>query len=365
MATSFTNPDAGGRLKIFLGYAPGVGKSFAMLDESLRRKKRGQDVVIGKLDTQGRPAIQDLVNEFEIVPSKRVEFDGKTQEELDLDAISRRNPEIVIIDDLTHMNPPGLENEKRWQDVQDLLDSGISVLTTLNVQNLESLNDRVFEITGTRIRETVPDHIFAAANEVEMVDVTPRALIHRLERGDIYPKEEMTKEKIAWFTEGNLSALRELSLREIAGRVDADVLEASKAEKVARPWAVADRVMICVSPTRPSMRLIRRGWRIAKRLHAEVVAVMVEDHSLNERERRYVQDDFSLAERLGIKVERLHGAPSPELIRYARENNVTQLVIGHSERTRIQEVVQGSIISALTRELKTIDILVVASEEED
>lgn len=365
MLESTTNPDAGGRLKVFLGYAPGVGKSYALLDESTRRKKRGQDIVIGSLDSHGRPAVDELLAEFEHIPKKKLDYRGTIIEEMDTDAILARRPEIVIIDDLAHTNAPGSLNEKRWQDVRDILDAGISVSTTMNVYSLESLNDLVNEITGVRITETVPDQILAAAEEVEMVDLTPRALIHRLERGDVIPNEKLDDSKSGMFKEGNLSALRELALREIAGRVDEDVQEFRKSKTIARPWAAKDRVMICISPTRPSMRLIRRGWRIAQRMHAEVVVVTVEDRAPNDKEKKIIQDDFSLAERLEIRTVTLKGPVSDSLIKYVKENAVTHVVIGHSERTRLQEVMQGSIISSLTRELRTIDILVVAADTEE
>ncbi len=365
MLESTTNPDAGGRLKVFLGYAPGVGKSFALLDESTRRKKRGQDIVVGSLDSHGRPAVDELLGEFEQVPEKKLDYKGVLSHEMDTDAIMARKPQIVIIDDLAHTNAPGSLNEKRWQDVRDILDAGITVLTTLNVYSLESLNDQVAEITGVKVRETVPDHMLADADEVEMVDVTPRALINRLERGDVTAKEKLDENMSEFFKPGNLSALRELALREIAGRVDEDVEEFKKSKAIARPWAAKDRVMIGISPTRPSMRLIRRGWRIAQRMHAEVVVATVEDRALNEKEKKTIQDDFSLAERLDIPTVTLKGNVGEQLIRYAKENSVTHIVIGHSDRTRLQEVMQGSIISSLTRELRTIDILVVAADAED
>lgn len=356
------NPDAGGRLKIFLGYAPGVGKSFAMLDEALRRKKRGQDVVIGYIDGADRPAIQELLSEFEIVPPKRLEIDGKIVEEMDTDFVLKRRPEIVLVDNLSHMNAPGAVNEHRWQDVRDLLDARLSVITTLNIQNLESLNDQVAAITGTKIRDTVPDFFFSKAEEVELVDLTPRALINRLERGDIYPLETLDRGRIAWFTEGNLSALRELALREVAGRVDLDVEEFRKSRPVVRPWAAQDRVMICISPTKPSMRLVRRGWRIAQRLHADVVAVTVEDHAPSEKEKKMLRDDFALAERLQIHCETLKGPVASTLIQYAKEHHITHLVIGYSDHSKFKEMVQGSILSSLARELKSVDIMVVASD---
>ncbi|MBI1756124.1 MAG: sensor histidine kinase KdpD [Fimbriimonas ginsengisoli] len=358
------NVDSGGRLKIFLGYAPGVGKSYAMLDESVRRKGRGQDIVVGWVETRNRPDNVELLQDLETIPTKHFEVGGKTVEELDLEAIQKRAPGMVLIDDLPHTNALGSKNARRWQDVVELLESKISVMTTLDIRNLESLNDKVAELTGVHVDETVPDQLLQRADEVELVDLTPRALMHRLERGAIYPPEELKERQLEWFTEGTLSALRELALREMAGTVDEEVEEYRKRERIERPWAAHDRIMICLSPTRPGLRLVRRGWRIAQRMHAEMVAVYVEDHSLGDKERLVLHDDFNLADRLGIPTETLRGNVAAALIEYARKNSVTHIVLGHSERTRMQEMVHGSIISALARELKTIDILVVASDSE-
>jgi two-component system, OmpR family, sensor histidine kinase KdpD len=362
-ADALEGEDPRGKLKIFLGYAPGGGKTFSMLDEAVRRKKRGQDVVIGAVDAHNRDATRDLVVQFEVVPMRVYGYQGAQVQEMDVDGIIARKPGVVLIDDLEHRNAPGAEHPYRWQDVQELLNAGISVLTTLGVQNLESLNDKIFDITGVRVTETVPDQILHSAAEVEMVDVTPRALINRLERGDVYPAERVEELEATWFKEGTLSALREIALREIAGRVDEDVVEYRKANRIEKPWATRDRVMICVSPSRPSLRLVRRGWRLAQRMHADVIAAYVEDKEPTEEEQRILRDDFDLAERLGVKIVRLHGKVVPEIIRYVEENNVTQLVIGHSQRSKLQELRKGSIIGDLARELRNIDILVVASEQ--
>ena len=218
-------------------------------------------------------------------------------------------------------------------------------------------------MTGVRVTETVPDRILKEATEVEMVDATPRALIHRLERGDVVADDERSENIEKFFREGSLSGLRELAFRVIAERVDADVLSEGGKSKVERPWAVRDRVMICISPTQPSMRLIRRGWRTGQKLRAEVVAVYVEEEQPSAKEQQILENDFALAERLGMPTARLKGDVADELIRYAKENRITQWVIGHSSRSRMQEMLRPSIVSALIRELRTIDILVVAAEK--
>ncbi len=349
------HPQGSGKLKIFLGFAPGVGKTFKMLDEAIRRKRRGQDVVAGLIDAKGRAATREEIGDIEPVAPL-------PNGELDVNAIIARRPDVVLVDDLAHSNAPGSPEAKRFQDVEKILANGISVLTTVNVQNLESLNDSVADITGVRVSDTFPDRILHQAEEVELVDLTPRALINRLERGDVYPGEEVSAETRDWFREGNLASLRELAMREAAHHVDEDVVEYRKVKHIEKPWAANDRIMICVSPTRYSLRLIRRGWRVGQRLHGDVVAVFVQDGPLGEREAKILQNDFSLAERLGIRTATLKGDVSEQLIDYAKQNNVTQIILGHPDRTRIQEMIKGSIVNDLIKALKTVDIMVIATE---
>ena len=353
-----------GRLKVFLGFAAGVGKTYEMLCEANRRKQRGQDVVIGYIETHKRKGTEEQLGELEIVPRKQITYRGSTLEEMDTEAILQRKPHTVLVDEFAHTNAPGSDREKRWQDVEALLDAGINVLTTLNVQHLESLNDTVYEITGVRVRETVPDRIVREADEVKMVDITPRALIHRLERGDIYNRDKVQQALGNWFREGNLSALREIALREIAQEVEDDISAYRKEKHVTEPWNTQDRIMVCISPDRSSMRLVRRGWRIAQRLHAEIVAVFVESRPLTETDKEILKNDFALADRLNIPVVTLTGDIAMQLIQYAQENRITQIIIGHSDRTRWQEFLRGSIINRLTTSLRTIDILLVAASEE-
>lgn len=352
--------DGTGRLKIFLGFAPGAGKTFAMLDESTRRKKRGADIVTCLVDSGKRPATAEVLSNFEQIPSLTLPDGSQT---LDTEAIIKRNPDVVLIDNLSKANPPGAPREKRYEDVLAILKAGICVLATLDVQNLESLNDQVEDITGNRPTETLPDQIFQTADEVEMVDVTPRAVIHRLERGDIFPDPAMAKQYGAWMTEANLSTLREMAFREISERVDSETEEHHNREfKVDRPFSTHDRVMICLTPTRPSMRMIRRGWRIAHRMSADALCVIVEDHEFGDKERKILKDDYALAKKLDIKVVELKGSVGQQLIDYAKKYAVTHIVIGHSDRSKFKELTKGSIISTLTRELKTVDIIVVANE---
>lgn len=355
-----------GRLKIFLGFAAGVGKTYEMLNEGNRRKhKRGQDVVIGYVETHGREGTEEQIGDLEVVPRKKIEYRGATFEEMDTDAIVKRHPQWVLVDELAHTNVPGSEREKRWQDVEVLLDAGINVATTLNVQHLESLNDTIHDITGLWVRETVPDRVVATADEVKMVDITPRALIHRLERGDIYKADKVQQALTNWFREGNLNALRELALREVAHEVDEDVESYRKERHIKETWATHDRIMVCISPKTPSLRLLRRGWRTAQRLHGDIVAVYVENKPPTAEEQQILKNDFLLADRLGIRVITLQGNVADELIRYARENSITQMVIGHSSHSRWEEFMHGSLIGRLARDLRTIDILIVAAPPEE
>ena len=344
--------------KIFLGYASGVGKTHSMLEEAHRRSSRGQDVVIGIIESHGRAPIDVLAIGLEQIPS--LSIDGKS--EIDVDAVIARHPDVVLVDDLQHTNAAGSKNEKRWQDVQQILAAGIRVLSTVNVQNLESLNDNIADITGVAVIDTIPDQLLHEAEEVEYVDVTPRALLKRLERGDIFPLLNLSVESHDFYREGNLNALREIAMREAASRVDDDLVEYRKEKRIEKPWAAQDRIMICISPTRSALRLIRRGWRMGQRMHGEVLAVHVEEGPTGDRERKILADDFKLAERLGIKTFTLKGELAPTLIEFAKERNVTQLILGHPQRSRFQEILKPPVLTELVKALRTVDILVVATE---
>jgi two-component system sensor histidine kinase KdpD len=350
-----------GRLKVFMGFAAGVGKTYEMLNEACRRKERGQDVVIGYVETHHRKGTEDQIGSLEVIPRRNMDYRGTSFAEMDTDAILARAPKVCLVDELAHTNVPGSEREKRWQDVEVLLKAGINVLTTMNVQHLESLNDTVHDITGVWVRETVPDQVLHEADEVVLVDITPEALINRLERGVIYNKEKVTQALSNFFREGNLSALREIAMREAAHSVDESMEEYRKERRISETWATHDRILVCISPTCPSLRLLRRGWRMAQRLKGEIVAVYVEDHPADKNCQEVLKSDFALADRLGVPVITLHGDVATEIVRYAREHNITQLILGHSNRSRWQEIAHGSIVNTLTRDLRTIDILIVAA----
>ncbi|MDQ2798747.1 MAG: universal stress protein [Armatimonadota bacterium] len=352
-----------GRLKLFLGFAAGVGKTYEMLSEANRRKhESGQDVVIGYVETHKRKDTEAQIGDMEIIPRRKIEYKGAIFEEMDTEAILTRRPKWVLVDELAHTNIPGSKHEKRYQDVIEILEAGINVESTLNVQHLESLNDTIYQITGVKVRETIPDWVIAEADEVVTRDITPRALINRLQRGDVYPPDKVPQALENFFTEGNLSALREIALREVAGEVDRSVQNYREERNVTEPWQTQERVMVCISPDKPSDRLLRRGWRIASRLRADIVAVYVPQGKVTLEQQKVLESDFALAGRLGVRIERTEGQGiAPSLANYARQHQVTQIVIGHSGRTRLQEFLQGSIINDLVRLVRGIDVLIVAN----
>ena len=356
-----------GRLKLFLGFAAGVGKTYEMLSEANRRKhESGQDVVIGYVETHGRKNTEAQIGDLEVIPRRKIEYKGATFEEMDTEAIIARRPKWVLVDELAHTNIPGSKHEKRYQDVIEILEAGINVESTLNIQHLESLNDTVYQITGVKVRETIPDWVIAEADEVVTRDITPRALINRLQRGDVYPPEKVPQALENFFTEGNLSALREIALREVAGEVDRSVQNYREERHVTQPWQTQERVMVCISPDKPSDRLLRRGLRIASRLRADIVAVYVPQGKVTLEQQKVLESDFALAGRLGVRIERTDGQGiAPSLADYARQHQVTQIVIGHSGRTRLQEFLQGSIINDLVRLVRGIDVLIVANSVPD
>ena len=317
-----------GHLKIYLGYAPGVGKTYQMLEEARELKNRGVEVVVGYVESQGRDDIRDLLAGLTTIPLARITHRGGTAEELDVDAVLRLNPRICVVDGLAHSNPPGSTRPKRWQDIQALLEAGIDVVTTMNVQDLASLSDQIWQLTGIRVRETVPDWLFQQANEVVIVDVTPRALRHRLQRGAIYPPDRAKSESERMFQEPVLVALRELAIRQTA-----QVLEARQSGQA--PDAHLDKILVNITADPSTAMLLRRARRVADHLQAVCIAVYVyskdeaatlptEDHPTVERHLRF-------AENLHIPTEVIHGKNRPRtLVDYAHKNGATQLFLNRS-----------------------------------
>jgi two-component system, OmpR family, sensor histidine kinase KdpD len=264
-----------GQLRVYLGAAPGVGKTYAMLDEGWRRHERGTDVVIGYVETHRRPKTQAQVRDLEVVPRQRVDYRGSIFEEMDVDAVLARKPAVALVDELAHTNVPGSKHEKRWQDVDDLLDAGIDVITTVNIQHLESLNDVIERITGVHQRETVPDDVVRRADQIELVDMSPEALRRRMAHGNIYPPERVDTALANYFRPGNLAALRELALLWVADRVEENLQTYMEAHGIADSWETRERVVVAVTGAPGGEQLVRRAARIAGRLHGGLVGVHV------------------------------------------------------------------------------------------
>lgn len=356
---------ARGRLRILLGMAPGVGKTFRMLEEGRRRKERGTDVVIGFVETYGRPHTIEAIGDLEIVPRKRIAYKGVILEEMDTEAVIRRRPAVALVDELAHTNAPGSKHEKRWQDVEELLNHGITVITTLNIQHLESLADTVERITGAPVRERIPDAVVDRASEIELVDMSPHGLRQRIRHGNVYPPDRSEQALHQFFREGNLTALREMALRKVSTAVEEDLAGYMREHEISEVWPAAERVMVCVGPDAGSKHLVRRAWLVANRLQSELLAVFVETpgwaHSSPEEKRR-LEENLRFAEDLGAKVLRTPGdAVSRELARVAHEENVANLFIGHSRHGRFYELLRGTIASNLLRLAPDIDIHVVAT----
>jgi two-component system sensor histidine kinase KdpD len=356
-----------GRLKIFLGAAPGVGKTYEMLETARAKRREGVDVVVGIVETHGRPDTAALLDGLETVPRRHIEYRGKTLEEMDLDAVLARHPQLVLVDELAHTNAPGGRHPKRYLDVQELLVAGIDVYTTLNIQHVESLNDVVAQITRIRVRETLPDSVLDAAHEIEVVDLTPEDLIQRLKEGKVYVREQAERATRHYFQPGNLTALRELALRRTAERVDEQMLTYMQAHAIAGPWAAGERLLVCVSDSPSVGALIRYARRAADRLHAKWTAIYVESqrhHRLSEAERDRVAEALRLAERLGGEAITIPGRRiADELIAYATANNITQIIIGKSERSRWFEMLHGSVVRDLVKRAGNISVHVRAIKD--
>ena len=354
-----------GKLKIFIGYAPGVGKSFTMLNEGNRRQQRGEDLVLGYVELHGRQETEKQIGGLEVVPRKKIEYGGKTLEEMDTAAIIKRHPTTVLVDELAHTNVPGSKYIKRYEDVDEILRAGINVITTLNVQHLESLNDVIKQITGITVRETIPDGIVENADEIVAVDITVDALLNRLKRGDIYKKDKITDALSNFFREGNLNALREISLRQTAQEVDEELELYMKAHGIRESWQTTERILVCVSPSQNAKKLIRRGALIARRYRCEWYVVAVESAGVfsqkwNQKDKEDLENNFALAKQLGASTTILSGRSiSDELAKFAKEKNVTQIVIGHSEKSPFQALFTGSTAGKLLSETKNIAIHVI------
>src|SRR5580658_684063 len=357
--------ETAGRLKVFLGAAPGVGKTYAMLQNARRLKKEGVDVVIGLVETHGRAETSALVQGLEVLPRHKIEYHGRTIEEFDLDGALARKPKLIVVDELAHTNAPDSRHPKRWQDVQELLDAGISVWTALNIQHLESLADVVSRITGVAVRETVPDLVLQEAADVVLVDLTPDELIQRLNEGKVYVPETARRATQNFFTAGNLTALRELALRRTAERVDDQMVDYLREKAIEGPWA-SERLLACVGPDEVSERVVRRASQLATALNADWTAVTVETigQAADAKRANRLAKVFGLAERLGWQTMRLQGSDyASDILRLAARENVTQIVLGQSRAGLLRRVFGRSLPEALMRYAGGIEIHIVPGEE--
>jgi two-component system sensor histidine kinase KdpD len=358
-----------GRLKIFVGAAPGVGKTYEMLQSAHARQKAGVDVVVGVVETHGRAETEALLHGLEVIPRKRIVYKDQTIEEMDLDALIARRPQLALVDELAHTNAPGSRHPKRYLDVEELLSRGIDVYTAVNIQHIESLNDVVAQITHVRVRETVPDSVFDRADGIELIDLTPDDLIQRLKEGKVYVPKQAERALEHYFSPGNLTALRELALRRTAERVDEQLLTHMQANAIAGPWAAGERILVCISEDPRAAGLVRYTKRLADRLHAPWTAISIETRrslQLTDEQRDRLVDTLRLAEALGGEALTIPGDGrriADDIIGFAQSNNVTQIIIGKSTRTWWFELRRGSVVHDLVRSAGNISVNVIAGEE--
>ncbi len=360
---------AQGKLKIFFGAAPGVGKTYAMLEAARARRAEGLDVAAGWVQTHGRPETGALLEGLEVLPRRALSYRGTRLEEFDLEASLERRPALILVDELAHTNAPGSRHTKRFLDVEELLAAGIDVYTTLNVQHVESLNDVVAQITGVTVRETVPDAVLDRADEIELVDLPAEELRKRLAEGKVYIPEQAGRAAANFFREGNLIALRELALRRTAERVDAQMQRYRLEHAVPQTWPTAERVLVCIAASPYAIRLVRAARRMAARLQAEWLAVYVETPAqlrMAEADRDQLERTLQLAEQLGAETVTLTGNDvAEEVLAYARRRNVTKLVVGKPAVSRWRELLHGSFVDRLIRGSGEIDVYVISGSAED
>jgi two-component system, OmpR family, sensor histidine kinase KdpD len=356
-----------GKFKIFFGAAPGVGKTYEMLIAARQRKAEGIDVVVGVVETHGRIETDAQLVGLEVVPRRDVDYRGRVLHEMDLDAILKRRPQLVLVDELAHTNAPGSRHPKRYLDVEELLAAGIDVYSTMNVQHVESLNDIVARITRIRVRETVPDSVVDSADEVELVDTTPGDLIARLAEGKVYVREQAQRALRHYFSPGNLTALRELALRRTAERVDEQMLSYMREHAITGPWAAGERVIVCLDPSAGAANAVRVAKRTADGLDAELIALYVETerhNSLSEAERTRLNEAMQLAVQLGAEMVTVPGrSVVEEILAFARARNATRVVVGKSQRSRWFELRHGSVVDELVRSGSGLAIEVAPSSD--
>ena len=357
-----------GRLKIFLGYAAGVGKTYAMLEAAHQRKSEGVDVVVGYVETHKRVETEALVSGLEVIPRKQIPYRNIQLTEMDIDAVLQRKPQLVLVDELAHTNSPGSRHTKRFQDVEEMLEAGVNVYSTLNIQHIESLNDVVAQITGTTVHETIPDSVIDDVTDIELIDLPPDELINRLQEGKVYVPDQAARAIQKFFRKGNLTALRELTMRRAAERVDDQMRAYMRRAAIPGPWPAGERLLVCISPGTLGERLIRTGRRLADELKAEWTVLYVETPGqarLSQEQRDQVAGALRLAEELGAKTVSLPGQDiAGTLMDYAHRHNVTKVIAGKPIHSRWIEFLRGSVVDHLIRLSGTIDVYVISSEAE-
>lgn len=355
---------ASGIFKLFLGYAPGVGKTYSMLSEGIRRHSRGEDVVIGVVETHGRSAIAELASRLDAVPRKKLTYKGAVFEEMDVDAILARRPAVVLIDELAHTNIEGSKHPKRYQDVAELLDAKIDVISTMNVQHIESLNPLVQRITGVVVRETVPDLVMQRVNEIVLADLTPEALQSRMRRGDIYPVERAERALSHFFNPGNLIALRELALRQVGGVVDRSLEVYLQRENVEQRAPINERIAVGISSNPSAQYLIARATRMAERIGEEVFVVYVDIGADESPEnKRTLAENIRFAENLGAKIIKVKGkSVAEEMAKLVREKHITQVIFGRSALHGWKKYLYISAIHKFLRDAPRVDVHIVTQE---
>jgi two-component system sensor histidine kinase KdpD len=353
-----------GRFKVFLGYAPGVGKTFSMLSEGIRRRTRGEDVVIGIVETHGRNGTAELVGKLEEIPRREVEYKGTLFTELDVDGVLDRAPQVALIDELAHTNVEGCRFAKRYEEVLELLEHGIDVVSTVNVQHVESLTPRVQALTGVSVREQVPDWVLDRADEIVLSDLTPEALVTRMRRGDIYPPERVERSLANFFRRGNLIALREMALQRVTRAVDRTLEDYVKRKHLGGHWSIAERVAVCISSNAQARDLIARGARLAEALDAELYVLHVTDANDSRGERKMALDaSLQLARNLGAHVKLLTGKDTARTTAaFVREHRITQAIVGRSATHGLRSYFYYFALQKFMAEAPHVDLHIVTQE---
>jgi len=353
-----------GILKVFLGYAPGVGKTYSMLSEAVRRSSRGEDVVAGYVETHGRKSVSELAAKIEMVPRRKLDYRGTLFEEMDVDAVLTRKPQVVVVDELAHTNIEGSRHPKRYEDVIELLEANIDVLSTINIQHIESYAPQVRLITGIQVRETVPDWVLQRAAEVVMVDLTPEALQTRMRRGDIYALEKVERSLGNFFRSGNLIALRELALRRVAEAVDKSLDAYMRRENIRRNWGVRERIAVCISAHPAAQHLIARAARMAQAVDAEFFALHIDlGRDNGEEDQKTLEANLRYAESLGAKVEEIRGSSVAETVaEFVRDRRITQVIFGHSATRGWKKYLFLNAVQRFLRDSPAVDVHIVTHD---